>query len=107
MTTCYTLVTFVGTFAAETTPAEDSIKQQSLAIPQAVCQPDPTTVHQQFKEGVATSDSKSRKRLGKRGISESTAEHGTQYCIVSGTILYVEFMEEQRIPFVCRYLFLS
>ena len=101
------MASFLGTSAAQPILADDSIKYQSLAIPQAVCQADPTTVQQQFKEGVTTLiGSKNPKKLGKRGISESIAEHGTQYCIVSGTILYMECMEEKIIPFVCHYLLL-
>ena len=87
MTACLILTPFLGTSAAQPIPADNSPKYQSLAIPQAVCQADPTTMQQQFKEGVTIL------KLGKRGISESTAEHGTQYCIVYGTILYMECME--------------
>ena len=87
MTACLILASFLGTSAAQPIPANNSTKYQSLAIPQAVCQADPTTMQQQFKEGVTIL------KLGKRGISESTAEHGTQCCIVYGTILYMECME--------------
>ena len=107
MTACLILATFLGMSAAQATPAEDSIKQHSLAISQAVCQSDPTTVQQQFKESVTTLGSKSPKKLGKRGISESTVEHGTQHCIVSGTILLMECMEEKLILFLFHYLLLS
>lgn len=79
MTACLILPPFQGTSAAQPIPADNSTKYQSLAIPQAV---DPTTMQQQFKEGVTIL------KLGKRGISESTAELGTQYCIVYGTLLY-------------------
>ena len=72
------LAIFLGTSAAQPIIPEDSMNQGPLAIPQAVCPPDPTTVQQQFKECASTSDSKNSKKLGKRGISESTAEHGTQ-----------------------------
>ena len=105
MTACLILATFLGT-SAQAIGAEDLIKQRPLAIPEAVCQPDPTTVQQQFKEGASTSGSKNLKKLGQRGISESTAEHGTQYyCFVSGTISYMECMEEE-ITFVYHYLLL-
>ena len=101
------LATFLGTSAAQAVGAEDSIKLRPLAISEAVCQPDPTTVQQQFKEGASTSGSKNPKKLGKRGISESTAEHGTHcYCFVSGTIFYMECMEEKTIPF-CPSLFIA
>ncbi|XP_067020807.1 uncharacterized protein [Acropora muricata] len=63
-----------GTSAAQAIAAEDSMKQQSPVILQAVCQPD-RTLQQQFKEGVSTLGNKSPKKLGKRGISESSAEH--------------------------------
>ena len=106
MTTCLIFAFFVGASAAQAIAADDLIKQQSLAIPEAVCQADPTTVQQQFKEGVTTLGSKSPKNLDKRGISESTAEHGTQYCIVSATILYMECMEERIIAFLFYYLLL-
>ena len=106
MTACLILATFLGTSASQAIAAEDSLKQQPLAIPEAVCQPDLTTVQQQFKKGASTSGSENPKELGKRGISESTSEHGTHYCFVSGTILYMECWEEKIIPFVCRYLLL-
>ena len=81
MTACLTLATFLGTSAAQTIAAEDSIKQQSPVILPAVCHPD-RTLQQQFKEGVTTLGNKNPKKLGKRGISESTAEHGTQlFCL--------------------------
>ena len=79
MTACLILATFLGTSAVQAKAAEDSLKQRPLAIPEAVCQPDPTTVQQQFKEGASTSGSKKPKELGKRGISESTSEHGTHF----------------------------
>ena len=106
MTACLILATFLGTSAAQAIAAEDSLKQQPLATPEAVCQPDPTTVQQQFKEGASTSGSKKPEELGKRGISESTSEDGTHYCFVSDTILYMECMGEKIIPFVCCYLLL-
>ena len=105
MTACLILATFLGTSASQAIAAEDSLKQRSLAIPEAVCQPYPT-VQQQFKEGASTSGSENPKELGKRGISESTPEHGIHYCFVSGIILYMECVEEKIIPFVCRYLLL-
>ena len=102
ITACLILATFLGSSAAQPIAAEDLIKQQLFAIPEAVCQPDPTTVQQQFKEGASTSGSKNPKKLGKRGISESTAEHGTvcdhKLCwFVSGTIIIVQYrsMEEK------------
>ncbi|XP_015765571.1 PREDICTED: uncharacterized protein LOC107344438 [Acropora digitifera] len=69
------LVECSGTSAAQPILPEDSMNQGPLAIP--VSPPDPTTVQQQFKEQASTSDSKNPKKLGKRGISETTAEHGT------------------------------
>ena len=77
MTAYLTLAAFLGTSAAQATAAEDSMKHQSPVILQAVYQPD-QTLQQQFKEGVNTLGNKNPKKLGKRGISESTAEHGTQ-----------------------------
>ena len=106
MTACLIMATFLGTSAVQAKAAEDSLKQRPLAIPEAVCQPDSTTVQEQFKEGASTSGSENPKELGKRGISESTSEHGTHCCFVSGTILYVECIEENIIPFVFRYLLL-
>lgn len=79
MTVCLILAIFLGPSAAQPIVPEDS-----------VCQPDPTTVPQQFKEHASTSGNKSPKKLGKRGISEPSAEHGTHYCFVSGAILYME-----------------
>ena len=86
MTACLILATFLGTSAVQAKAAEDSLKQRPLAIRKAVCRTDPTTMQQQFKEGARTSGSKKPKELGKRGISESTSEHGTYYCFVSGII---------------------
>ena len=106
MTACLILAAFLGTSAAQAIGAEDSIKQRPLAISEAVCQPDPRTVQQQFKEGASTSSSRNLKKLGKRGISESTAEHGTHYyCFVSGTIFYIECMEKKNNSF-CLSLFI-
>ena len=107
MTACLILAAFLGTSAAQAIGAEDSIKQRPLAIPEAVYQPDPTTVQQQFKEGASTSGSRNLKKLGEREISESAAEHGTQYyCFVSGTIFYMECMEEKNNSF-CLQLFIA
>ena len=86
MTACLILATFLGTSAVQAKAAEDSLKQRPLAIRKAVCRTDPTTMQQQFKEGARTSGSKKPKELGKRGILESTSEHGTYYCFVSGII---------------------
>lgn len=106
MTACLILATFLGTSAAQTVQAEDFIKQQPLSVPQAVFQPDPTTVHHQFKEDASTLGGKNPRnlKLGKRGISESTAEHGTicdHYlnCFASGEILCMECMEEKNNSF--------
>ena len=106
MTACLIMATFLGTSSAQAIAAEDSLKQRPLAIPEAVYQPDSTTVQEQFKEGASTSGSENPKELGKRGISESTSEDGTHYCFVSGTILHMECIEAKKIPFVCRYLLL-
>ena len=78
MTVYLILAISAGTSAAQPIVSEDSVNQGPLAIPQTVSPPDPTTVQQQFKEQASTSDSKNPKKLGKRGISESTAEHGTK-----------------------------
>ena len=103
MTACLISATFLGTSAAQAIAAEDSIKQQRVAMPQVVFQSDPTTVQQRFKEGASASGGKNPKKLGKRGISESAAEHGKHYCFVSSTIIYMECMEEKIIPFVFHY----
>ena len=83
MTVCLILAIFLGTSVAQHMAPEDSIKQRPLAIPQAVFPPDPTTVQQQFKVRASTSGNKYPKKLGKSGISESTAEQGTQllFCL--------------------------
>ena len=83
MTVYLILAISAGTSAAQPIVSEDSVNQGPLAIPQVVCPPDPTTVQQQFKECASTSDSKNSKKLGKRAISESTSEHGTQllFCL--------------------------
>ena len=82
MTACLTLPTFLGVTSAAQAIGGDLIKQQSLATPQAVCQADPTTVQQQFKEDETTLGNKSPTKLGKRGIAESTAAQGTVYTIL-------------------------
>ncbi|XP_015765567.1 PREDICTED: uncharacterized protein LOC107344434 [Acropora digitifera] len=79
-----------GTSAAQAIAGEDSIKQQSPVILQAVCRPD-RTLQQQFKEGVSTLGNKSPKKLGKRGISESSAEHDVD----THEIAKVQRLEEQ------------
>ena len=89
VTVCLTLAIFLGTSAAQPIVPENS-----------VCPLDPTTVQQQVKEGETTLGNKSPKKLGKRGISESSAEHGTHNCIFAGTILYMECMEEKINPFL-------
>ena len=99
MTACLILASFLGTSAAQPIPADNSTKHQSLAIPQAVCQADPTTMQQQFQEGVTIL------KLGKRGISESTAEHGTLYCLWYN-IIHGMYGIKKLIPFVCHYLLL-
>ena len=95
ITVCLTLAIFLGTSAAQPIVPEDS-----------VCPPDPTTVQQQFKEGEATLGNKSPKKLGKRGSSESSAEHGTHYCFVSVKILCMECMEKKTVPLLFHYLLL-
>ena len=95
MTVCLILAIFLGTSAAQPIKPEDS-----------VCPLDPTTVQQQLKEGETTLGNKSPKKLGKRGISESSAEHGTHYCFVSGIILCMECMEEKIVPFLFHHLLL-
>ena len=84
------LATFLGTSAGQAVAAEDSLKQRPLAIPEAFFQLDPRKVQQQFKEGESTLGSKNPNKLGKRRISEPTAERGKHYYFVSGTILYME-----------------
>ena len=68
VSTCLALATFLGTSAAQAIAAKDLIKPQSLAIPEAVFQADPTTLQQQFKEGIITLSSKNPRKLGSRGI---------------------------------------
>ena len=82
MTARLTLAAFLGTTAAQAIAAEDSMKHQSPVILQAVCELD-QTLQQHFKEGVTTLGNKNPKKFSKRGISESTAEHGTQllFCL--------------------------
>ena len=78
MTVCLILAFFLGTSAAQPIVPHDSIGRQPLAIHQAAHQSDPITVQQHIKECASTPGSKNPKRLGKREISESTSEHGTQ-----------------------------
>ena len=95
MTVCLTLAIFLGTSAAQPRLPEDS-----------VCPLDPTTVQQQFKEGETNIGNKSPKKLGKRGISESSAEHGTHYCFVSGTINMHGMYGKKIVPLLFHYLLL-
>ena len=97
------MATFPGTSATQAVAAEDSITRQSPVILQGTCQPDQTVQHQ-FKEGVTTLGNKDPKKLGKRRILESSAEHGTLYCIFSGTILCMECMDQKMIPFLFHYI---
>ena len=99
MTVCLILAIFLGSSTSQPIVPGDSVYPL-----------DPTTVQQQFKEGVITLGNKSPKKLGKRGISESSAEHGTHYCFVSGTIilLCMDCMEEKKliVPLLFHYLLL-
>ena len=95
MTVFFILAIFLGTSAAQPIVPEDS-----------VCPPDPTTVQQQFKERASTSGNKSPKKLGKRGISESSAEHGTHNCFVSGTINMHGMYGKKIVPLLFHYLLL-
>ena len=69
--------TFPGTCTARAVSADDWIENQQSAILQSFCSPDQRTVQQHMEEGAITSGSQNARKLGKRKISESDAEHGT------------------------------
>ena len=86
-TVCLTnLSTFPGTSTA------GAVAKQQSAILQSLCSPDQRTFQQHIEEGAITSGSQSAKKLGKRKISKSNAEHGTRmYMCISFTVLYLEW----------------
>ena len=69
--------TFPGTSTALAVAPDDWFEKQQSAIIQSICSPDQRTFQQHMEEGANTSGSQNAKKLGKRNISESNAEHGT------------------------------
>ena len=69
--------TFPGTSTVRTVAADDRVENQQSAILESVCLPDQRTFQQHMEEGAITSGSQNAKKLGKRKISKSNAEHGT------------------------------
>ena len=78
ITACLTnLATFPGTSSALAAAADDWVGKRQRAIPESFCSPDQRTFQQHVEEGTSTLRSQSAKKLGKRRISESSAEYGT------------------------------
>ena len=77
---CSNLATFPGISTAQAVAADDWEEKQSRAIPESFYPPDQRTVRQDIEDDASTSGSQSAKKLGKRKISESNAEHGTRIC---------------------------
>ena len=96
--------TFLGTSAAQAIAGE-LIKQQSFATPQAVCHADPTTVQQQLKEDETTLGNKSPTKLGKREISESTAEQGIHNIVLSLVQYYTWNVQKKKLFLFCSIIY--
>ena len=77
---CSNLATFPGISSAQAAAADDWEEKQPMAIPESFSPPDQRTVQQDIKDDASTSGNQSAKKLGKRKISESNAEHGTRIC---------------------------
>ena len=78
MTTCCSnLATFPGTSTAQAVAGDDWEEKQPRATPESFYPPDQRTFQQDIEDDASTSGSQSAKKLGKRKISESNAEHGT------------------------------
>ena len=77
-TVCLTnLSTFPGTSTAQAVAPDEWVEKQESAILQSFCAPDQRTFQQHMEEGANISGSQNAKKLGKRKISESNAEHVT------------------------------
>ena len=78
MTACLTnLATFPGTSTAQAIAADDWEEKQPKAIPESFYLPGQRTFQHDMGNGASNSWSQNAKKLGKRRISESNAEHGT------------------------------
>ena len=77
---CSNLATFPGTSTAQAAAAADWEEKQPRATPESFYPPDQRTFQQDSEDDASTSGSQSAKKLGKRKISESNAEHGTRIC---------------------------
>ena len=86
------LSTFPGTSTAGAVATDDWVEKQQSATLQSFCSPDQRTFQQHMEEGAITSGSQNAKKLGKRKISKSNAEHGTHmYMCISFTVLYLKW----------------
>jgi len=65
-----------GISTAQAAAADDWEEKQQRAIPESFYPPDQRTFQQDIEDDASTSGSQSAKKLGKRKISESNAEHG-------------------------------
>ena len=71
------LSTFPGASTARAVAADDWVENQQSAILQTFFSPDQRTFPWHMEEGAIISGSQNAKKLGKRKISKSNAEHGT------------------------------
>ena len=77
---CSNLATSPGISTAQAVGADDWEEKQPRAIPESFHPPDQGTFQQDIEYDASTSGSQSAKKLDKRKISESNAEHGTRIC---------------------------
>ena len=95
---CFNLASFTGISTAQAVTADDWKEKQPRATPGSFYPPVQRTFQQDVEDDASTSRSQSAKRLGKRKISESNAEHGTRiyvhffYC----SVLNMECIEGKK-----------
>ena len=77
---CSNLASFTGISTAQAVTADDWEGKQPRAISESFYPPDQRTLQQGIEDDASTSGSQIEKKLGKRKISESNAEHGTRIC---------------------------
>ena len=79
---CFNLATSPGISTAQAVAGDDWEEKQPRAIPESLNfhPPDQRTFQQNIEDDASASGSQSAKKLDKRKISESNAEHGTRIC---------------------------
>ena len=99
MTTSSCLISafFRGSFAAQVITADNLVKQCPSAVKEAVCQPDPATMWQQFEKGAVSSTRGEGKISGKRVMLRL---HGTKYNMQAySAVLLFFFLELNEIKY--------